>query len=274
MGVPTKTEKQLLPSFKEPPVIEVICGLTFKPLDGLLAPHLGILWEKFQSDYPVCKEVEPLVPVIETFAGEEINLGSFTLPLLPRIWFVSKDQNGIIQVQRDRFLHNWRKVRPTDEYPRYGTVIEKFRRAYSVFESFLKQNDLGTIVPVQFEMSYVNHIPQGFGWHSTRDISGVFPDFSWRAGSRFLGEPEKINWSTSFLLPDQRARLHIAIQQALRRQDRLPVLVLELTVRGIGPETSPEGTRAWFDTAREWIVRGFADITGKDIQQMIWKRIS
>ena len=274
MGVPTKTEKQLLPSFEEPPVVEVICGLTFKPLDGLLAPHLGILWEKFRSDYPVCKQVEPLIPVIETFDGGEINLGSFTLPLLPRIWFVSKDQNGIIQVQRDRFLHNWRKVRPTDEYPRYGTVIEKFRKARSVFDSFLKENDLGTIVPVQFEMSYVNHIPQGPGWQSTKDISHIFPDFSWRNGTRFLNEPEKINWSTSFLLPDQSARLHIAIQLAARRQDRLPVLVLELTVRGIGPDTSPEGSQSWFDTAREWIVRGFADITGDDIQQRIWKRVS
>jgi hypothetical protein len=51
-----------------------------------------------------------------------------------------------------------------------------------------------------------------------------------------------------------------------------PLLVAELTVRGIGPDRSVEGMWSWFDLAREWIVRGFADVTGPDVQQNIWRR--
>jgi hypothetical protein len=56
-----------LPAYRLPPVTEVVCGVTFKPLKGLLAPHVGLLWNTFRSEYPEAKEVEPLLPVIESF---------------------------------------------------------------------------------------------------------------------------------------------------------------------------------------------------------------
>src|SRR5689334_18752740 len=114
-------ESSPMPVFRNPPIAEVVCGVTFKPLKSLLAPHLGLFWAMVRSDFPTCREVEPLMPVFETF-DESPAVQDFTLPLLPRVWFVSKDQNGIIQIQRDRLLQNWRKVRLTDEYPRYTKV--------------------------------------------------------------------------------------------------------------------------------------------------------
>jgi len=30
--------------------------------------------------------------------------------------------------------------------------------------------------------------------------------------------------------------------------------------------------RNWFDLAHEWIVRGFTDLTEKEMQETIWKR--
>src|SRR6266404_4193986 len=122
MTMPAQTEIAALPSFTNPPVNEVICGVTFKPLPKLLAPHLGILWSKFRTEYPTCLEAEPLLPVVETFDGGEAGAPDFSMQYLPRVWFVSRDQSAIIQVQRDRLLHNWRKMRSTDEYPRYTVV--------------------------------------------------------------------------------------------------------------------------------------------------------
>ncbi len=114
-----------LPDYERPPVIEVVCGILFKSIDKLLAPHLGLLWEKYKTEYPVCREVPPLAPVIERFEeAPRIDLQLADVPPLPRIWFVDEKENGIIQVQRDRFLHNWKKVLPEDEYPRYPQVIE------------------------------------------------------------------------------------------------------------------------------------------------------
>ena len=263
-----------LPDYERPPVIEVVCGILFKSIDKLLAPHLGLLWEKYKTEYPVCREVPPLAPVIERFEeAPRIDLQLADVPPLPRIWFVHEKDNGIIQVQRDRFLHNWKKVLPEDEYPRYPQVIELFKGRLSQFESFLSENDLGAMEPRQYEMTYINHIPQGEGWTKLNEIGKVFPDFSLRANEhRFLPEPEGINWRTSFALPDEAGRLHVTIRHAKLRDSDIPVLLLDLTVRGIGKDKSPGGMTDWFDLAREWIVRGFTDLTGEDMQKNIWRR--
>lgn len=269
-----ETVPKSLPDYESPPVIEVVCGILFKSIDKLLAPYFGLLWEKYKPEYPICREVPPLTPVIERFdEPPRVDLQLADVPPLPRIWFVHKNDNGIIQIQRDRFLHNWKKVRPEDEYPRYPQVIELFKDRLSQFESFLKENDLGIIEPTQYEMTYINHIPQGDGWTTLNDIRDVLPDFAIRANEdRFLPEPEGINWRTSFVLPDGAGRLHVTIRHAKLRDSGLPVLSLDLTARGIGSEKSPEGMAGWFDLAREWIVRGFTDLTGEEVQRNIWKR--
>jgi len=263
-----------LPDYERPPVIEVVCGILFKSIDKLLAPHLGLLWEKYKTEYSICREVPPLAPVIERFEeAPQIDLQLADVPPLPRIWFVHEKENGIIQVQRDRFLHNWKKVLPEDEYPRYPQVIELFKDRLSRFESFLSENNLGVMEPRQYEMTYINHIPQGEGWTKLNEIGKVFPDFSLRAdGRRFLPEPDGINWRTSFALPDEAGRLHVTIRHAKLRDSDIPVLLLDLTVRGIGRDKSPWGMTDWFDLARECIVRGFTDLTGEDVQKDIWRR--
>ncbi len=194
------------------------------------------------------------------------------LPPLPRIWFVN-DSGGIIQVQRDRFHYNWRKLKTEDAYPRYRNVIENFRTNLSKVETFLKENNLGIIEPLQYEMTYVNHIPQGEGWSTPIEIAQIFPDFAWRTTtSRFLSGLEVVNWRSSFALPNNDGRLHVTIRSAMRKTDRHPILMLELTVRGIGKDKSRQAMWSWFDTAHEWIVRGFADLTSEEIQKKVWRR--
>src|SRR6266478_4823403 len=116
-----------LPEFERPPVNEVVCGVMFKSLEQLLTPYLGLLWESYK-EYPTCQETPPLIPIVETFGeGHSRNKPEFAeIPPLQRVWFVHKNGNGIIQVQRDRFLHNWRKLKLEDTYPRYGQVIGMF----------------------------------------------------------------------------------------------------------------------------------------------------
>lgn len=262
------------PSYENPPVIEVVCGVLFKSIESLLAPHLGVVWERYKSEYPNCREVPPLTPVIERF--DEPREAQFIFsdkPPLPRIWFVHSEGRGIIQIQRDRFLHNWKKVRPEDEYPRYHNVIGMFKDRLGQFRSFLFDNKLGDIEPLQYEMTYVNHIPQGEGWRTTREIGKIFPDYGIREDNqRFLQEPEGINWNTTFILPDQAGRLHVKIRNGMSLEYNVPILMIELTVRGIGKDKSQEDMWAWFDLAREWIVRGFADLTSEEIQKNIWRR--
>lgn len=263
------------PDYENPPVIEVVCGIQFKPINTLLSPYLGLLWEKYKSEYPQCSEVAPLNPVIERFdEPPQMTVELANVPPLPRIWFIQSKGNGIIQVQRDRFLHNWKRVESEDEYPRYHVVKEMFRDRLLKFQSFLKENDLGIIEPLQYEMTYVNHIPKGDGWGNLREIGKIFPDFAFRIKEdRFLPEPSAVNWRTTFTLPEVATRMHVGIRHVKIRDSGLPVLLLELTVRGIGTNKSSEEMWNWFDLAREWIVRGFADLTGEEVQKNVWRRI-
>jgi uncharacterized protein (TIGR04255 family) len=265
------TSQKNLPSYKNPPVVEVVCGVLFSPLEKFLLPHFGLLWEKFKPEYPVCQEHELLLPNIERLERSDVPI---ELPpsLLPRVWFLQKDGKSLIQVQKDRFLHNWRKQETDQEYPRYERIIRSFDDRLGTFLEFLKEHELGALKPEQYEMTYLNHINQGEGWNALNDLGGLFPDFARTSGkSRFLTSIEAINWNTSFALPEKKGRLHVSIRSAFRVSDFRPVIILDMTVRGRPPDDSPKQRLGWFDLAHEWIVQGFADVTGRDIQLNHWR---
>lgn len=267
--------KKRLPHYESPPVVEVVCGIQFESLKELLAPHLGLLWERYKLEYPSCEEAAPLAKVIERVgdASPEIGIDLVDRPPLPRVFFVRADGTRLIQVQRDRFLHNWKRVKKEDEYPRYGMVISLFRQHLQTFEKFLRDKGLGSLKANQYEMSYVNQIPMGEGWSSLSDIGSVFPDFAWRKDQRyFLPAFEASHWRTAFPLQDGLGRLHVSMRQGATKEDPRLSLLFELTVRGMGTDTSRAAMWDWFGTAREWIVRGFTDLTGESIQKNVWKR--
>ena len=139
---------------------------------------------------------------------------------LTRTWFETSDGNGLIQVQRDRFLHNWKKERDIDVYPHYDYVIGNFRRCLEKFEAFLQENKLGSIDPVQYELTYINHVPQGEGWSTFGDLGNVFPDFSWRSAKRFLPQPEALIGTPVLLcLKNQVGCTNPFVQQSDARTD-------------------------------------------------------
>jgi uncharacterized protein (TIGR04255 family) len=262
-----------LPSYDQPPVTEVACSVLFNSIEGLLSPHIGLLWQRFQPEYPFCDDVAPIAPRIEIFGEQDIEpmVELTNIPPLPRVWLISNDGTRIIQIQRDRFVHNWRKISPESEYPRYGTLIKGFQEHLSNFDAFLAEAELKQVQPLQYELTYVNQIPQGDAWSNLEDIGKVFPDFAWKANpQRFLSYPQSISWATVFELPDELGRLHASVKYAVL--NNYPSLLFELTVRGIGSYTSREALQNWFDIAHEWIVYAFGDLTDEEIQTKIWKR--
>jgi uncharacterized protein (TIGR04255 family) len=259
------TPEEKLPEYKNPPVAEVVTGVYFKKIP-LQLPHFGLLWEQYRREYPRFEEATPLVTAFE-------QTDTIDFPM-PRVWFVSADETGVIQVQHSYFLANWRKAKPTDAYPRYHKVMEQYRDRLQRFTDFLKTHELPEIEPVHYEMTYVNHILQGQGWNDISDIGRVFPDLSWRNETdRFLGGYETLSCVSAFSLPNRMGRLRASIRTARRREDDHPVLILELTAKG-RPEPGDEAdVWDWYAVAREWIVRGFADLTSKEMQETTWERI-
>jgi uncharacterized protein (TIGR04255 family) len=263
-----------LPEYDNPPVAEVVCGIQFKTLEAFKVPHFGLFWKLIEAEYPECQEVAPLMPIVERYGADEDQL-QISLPDFPqpRIWFLHAKETGILQLQRDRFLHNWKKSKPTDAYPRYHFVIGQFKEKLALFKQFVLQNNLGAVEALQYEMTYVNHIAKGEGWNDFTELGSVFRDHRWHGQEgRFLPPIEHLNLRTTFLLPERKARLHVSIRDGRRQDDSRPLLLFELTVRGFPGDQSADARWQWFDIAREWIVKGFTDLTAPEIQKNVWRR--
>ncbi|HEY9785705.1 MAG TPA: TIGR04255 family protein [Candidatus Obscuribacterales bacterium] len=268
-------EKAPLPDYERPPVIEVVCGITFKPLDRFLAPHLGLYWEKIRERYSACAEKNPLAPAIEGPLGRKpLELEFVDVPPIPRIWFVNQESNELIQVQRDRFLHNWRKKDEDARYPKYTSVMAEFQGQAETFRAFIAEKELGSIEPLQYELTYVNHIPQGDCWESATDLSHLLVAFNNRVcNGQFLPAVEGLDWTTTFSLPNDNGRLYVQLRTAVKADEpEKKLLQLNITARGIGQFQKLSDMRLWFDIAHEWIVRGFADLTTDEVQKKIWRR--
>ena len=97
-------------------------------------------------------------------------------------------------------------------------------------------------------------------------------DLAWRTKRSFLESPESVAWKASFLLPEKVGRLHVSVRHAIRKSDKTPVLLCDLTARGIPKAVDEESIRKWFLLGREWIVRGFADLASDDIQENLWEQ--
>ena len=264
-----------LPDYDLPPVIEVVCGLQFEALKGFDATTFGLLWQRFRSEYPTREQQPPLAPVIERLgeaASREPRVEFSDVPPLPRMFFVHDRPCWLVQVQPDRFLHNWRKQQETDVYPHFPEVYKRFWSAWERFLEFCQEEKMGTPQVNQVEVRYINHIVQGEGWEGLGTIGCVFPDIVWRAQRSFLPPPESLAWKAHFTMPEGAGRLHASVRHALRRRDMQPVLLCELTARGLPSRLDDDAIRDWFHLGREWIVRGFADLTDECVQGDIWKR--
>lgn len=262
--------------FRNPPVIETILGVQFVPLRGLTLPHIGLYWTEIRHRYPGHEVKPPLSPVVEDFSfppapaklGVEISEEPDA-----RFWFIDETSTQLIQIQRDRFIRNWRKGEPPhDPYPRYDDLKPLFEQDWSNFVSFLERERLGTPEVNQCEVTYINHIEMGVGWDSLGDAHRVLTMLKPQEQREYLPEPEMVITSARYVMPEQRGRLHVATQPAIRRQDGRLVLQLTLTARGRPLSSRLEDIVAWFDLGHDWIVHGFVDLTTPAMHQ-IWGRL-
>ena len=262
-----------LPDYENPPVIEVVCGAQFEPLQGFGSTTFGTFWQRVRKEYPLAEDREPLPRMFEEADGTKTTpFEPSATPPLRRVFLYGKDPRWLMQVQGDRLLHNWRKLEEQDVYPHYPEVSKRFWNAWTSFTQFCLDEQIGRPHVQQLEVTYINHIEEGRGWSGLSNMGRVFPDLSWRPKRAFLPSPEFVQWVGSFPLPDGRGRLHVAVRPARRRKDNAGLLLCELTARGTPERDDDEAMGAWFDLGREWIVRAFADLASDEIQSDVWRR--
>lgn len=266
-----------LPRYHRPPVSEVVLAVAFEPLPHLTSPEIVRLWNSYASIFPRIEEQPPYVPPIERF-GRASTLPAIHLSVGPtpgRYWFLNQDGNELIQVQRDWFARNWRRVSDEVVYPHFQNVAEPFAQDLERLQNFVAEASLGTIVPTQCEVTYVNAVDRRGVWSSHSDAHQVFT--VWHDSDHsFLPPPEDELFIIRYAIPSAEGepigRLNVQCQAGFRDLERSePIFVLNLTARGAPVGPGLQGVRAFFEIGHEWIVRGFTELT-TEVMHDVWEK--
>lgn len=262
-----------LPDFENPPLVEVALAVQFAPVTGLRAPVLA-RWK--QAHFPDARwEERPLMPLPQELRGvpnQQIYFDLRDPESVPRCrhWFIDDRVGGLLQIQDDCVVHNWRKANGAPAYPRYERIREEFRRELEALEVFIAAEHLGELRPRQCEVTYVNQMDL-----EGRDVGDVMVGWSGAMSDSLSPEVEGVEITSHHrMLRDSRpiGRLHIRAAAARTQGPR--VLRLTLTARGAPPQATVEGAMTWLDLGRDAVVRGFCSVTEESVHYADWKRRS
>lgn len=261
-----------LPDFTNPPLIEVLIDTQFEAFPGFQQIFASEVWDIFRDEFPQVEEQQALPPSFETFGPPSrpqfnIQITRETVPT--RFWFLSKNGNHLIQFQSDRFIRNWRKQNDKDEeYPRFEAIIDSFSDEFSKLSKYALNRYSHNLRINQCEVRYVNNIPidrktdgnlvkKFFRFGDFGDFS--IDDFFVKFRRTIRGDSEE---------PVCRVGCECGIAQTSSGETSIK---LEIYARGAPSGTSLQDARLFCFSARNEIVRLFAEITTEYAHQ-IWGR--
>ena len=121
--------------------------------------------------------------------------------------------------------------------------------------------NLGPILCDSCDVTYVNDIEREKDWNTIEDAAGFFSHLQCAGGDGFLPSLETMSFSASFKMPDSKGRLRMLVAHAMRQRDKKQIVQFRLIARGKPASSSDGDIEAWISLGRDWIVRGFADLT-------------
>lgn len=262
-----------LPRFKKPPVSEVVLGIQFP---SIVTPvHLGAYYQKVKDRFPKTQTLPPILPVIETFGTVPLSTAQFAITqgMQPRIWFLSEDDNYLIQLQSDRLLVNWRAGTKGAPYPHFEAVQQVFLRALDELEALLAQDNVTAAVN-QCELVYINPILVTTTGIPISEPQRIFRFCSAQRGPEWQEPLEHISCAARYQLKDLASapygRLTVTLASGAAA-DLSPAFQLELTARGFPQGEGRDGILAFQNQGHRAIVRCFAAITTPEMHQL-WER--
>lgn len=271
-----------LPEFERPPLVEVALALQFNPIPRLRGVEFGRFWSlpAIRDAYPKVEEANPLPPINEApdlspAAPHDVKLELLSTPPMPRFVFLNEAGTQALQLQEDRFTHNWRKVGEGDEYPRYESIRSQFESELAELSNFVESEDLGQLVPNTCEVTYVN-VVEIRGEANTHPLAAeiLAPLRLYEA----LGgaELEAIRFEARHVIRDEshkfRGRLHVILQPSVRRTNGRPAYTLQLVARGAPSGDSIEAAMRFLDSGRDHLCRAFAEATTARMHET-WGRV-
>jgi uncharacterized protein (TIGR04255 family) len=261
------------PDWKLPPVIEVVLAVRFEELEALTNGHLGRFWGLMQADFPYSDDVPP-IPTLPEGYGDEFSTGFPVLDLRhtageSRLRMMNADRTKMIQVQNGWLIANWVK-KDDSHYPGFEGVKALFDRAYNAFDSFMRDSELGSIKPMLWEVTYVDHVPRDTVWDSLADLPKVFPGLFGHGRSSY-GTNELVDSTWGWSLPEQRGHLQVSVQSVRGGLDsRQEILLVRSTARGNFRANNKFSLDEALKFGRSSVVGTFLDLASEEAKRY-WK---
>lgn len=253
----------------------MVCGVQFTPIQGWLTSHYGLFWNRIKAEYPSSEDQLPL-PRLKLEEFETPNEFNLTLlPALRRVFYCTEPANYLIQLLPNRFLHNWRKLQESDDYPRFPDAYSRFTEWWSAFRSFLADVGLPDPTLQLFELTYVNMIGAP-GADFPRNVSRFMNFYKELPQTASGADPRGLELTLSWPLEAKADRLTMKLRHGVRatepREDAEPVMIVEFTALGTAEKGGTDMDQ-WFKTAHDAIVYTFAALTTEESHK-IWGRIA
>ncbi len=266
--------------FARPPVTEVALTAQFRePVVDLRT--VGAFAEMVGRDFPNQSQQQPAESIDSETFDQVPNPPPFRIQLqpqvpLPRIWFESKNQERLIQLQADRLSVNWRLMGgdPT-RYPRYSKLRDVFQTQLKRLTAIIEQRGQ-SVRASACEVLYVNPVePKGKAQAGTHpDLATVLNRLRRPPKGSFLGRPEDSQLQARWRIPGENGqpagRLYLSAAPALSDEQK-PIYLIQMIGRTTPATPELKGVMDALDLGHEWVVRGFADVTTSTMHQ-IWER--
>ena len=245
--------------------METVLGVSFLEVPQLTSTQIVRFWSQYLvSELPDDEERAPYNVPVERFpplppdGGFSVRM--HTEPPSPRFLFSSG--NRLAQIQSDWFAYNWRKTTARPDYERYEAGRARFASYLAQFRDFLLGELEATLQPVQCEITYVNHVTVPGLVSGEGPLGTVLRDVQ-PGGGEYLPQPHFAEFASRYDVQADgvRGRLHVSARTAVDHESDAPRVVLTLTVRGAPDSDDISGVLRFLDCGREWIVRGFTDLT-------------
>ena len=257
------------PKFQSPPVVETVLSVEFDPIPGWGIPHFGLFWETIRDEFPRSESAPAYPPIIPAGLPGSIGIRLDRLgTLFARCIFYHRDNDRLIQIQADRFIHNWRKDNAAQPYLGYDNIRPSFEESWKRLLVFLHAQGLNPPTIRGCEVTYVNHISPGPGWGDFAHLSAVARNWN-DVKTEFLPSPKQIAINIVYQMPAETDNLTAQLQPAVRLSDASEIIQLTLTARGVPKSSETADVLAWLDLGHEWIVKGFVEVTASPMQD-IW----
>jgi uncharacterized protein (TIGR04255 family) len=258
-----------LPKFKNPPVIEVVLGVQFDPID-IKGVHFGWYWkERLGGEWNQFRDAERLPEHAVNFGKVRgFRLPKFSVqfqskPVANRLQVTPVSGDRMIQVQNTHFVYNW--IRKNGSYPSYDVVRREFDKRIEDFRAFVSDAGLGELRQNHWEVTYVNQIPAGELWQEPSEWSKVIPGLlvPMQSYGDTLFENMEGTWRSE--IPPGKGRLEARVRHQPKQSEDgtlQGILVLQFTARGPIGET--QNLSDGLEVGHRTIVQSFVDLTSNE----------